>query len=387
MNNLKISTKLSVAFSVLLFLLLSVILLCSAKFGAMQSNLDQVVNENEERIELAAEMQTAVQNVSRIVRNIALLQDPLAQDAQYQQLQLERAHYDDASRLLEPHVVTAEGHALFTQICALRDRARDANDRVRLLALAGKRSEAVDLLVGQVDAPNAEWRKVLQEFQQLQKSRNKQRYADAVRQIEDAKREIDVVGALALLAGIAFAASIARSIRRPITDAIELLRQVADGDLRGNIPTERKDEIGHLMAELCRMQRKLSAILVDVQLAADDVVAKRSAQAASDINKLISGSVERVTSGGQLVEAAGKTMREVVGSIASVSAHVARISAASEDQSVGVSQIKEAIKELDNVTQSNAALVAENALLSHKLSQRAGALVESISVFKFQNAH
>ena len=80
-------------------------------------------------------------------------------------------------------------------------------------------------------------------------------------------------------------------------------------------------------------------------------------------------------------------MREVVGSIASVSAHVARISAASEDQSVGVSQIKEAIKELDNVTQSNAALVAENALLSHKLSQRAGALVESISVFKFQNAH
>jgi len=515
MNDLKISTKLSLAFSVLLFLLLCVILLCSAKFRAMQQNLDQVVNENEQRIALAAEMQTAVQNVSRIVRNIALLQDPLAQDAQYQQLQLERAHYDDASRQLEPHVVTDEGRALFAKICALRDTARDANDSVRLLAIDGKRNEAVNLLMRQADRPTAEWRDSLQAFQQLQKSRNKARYRDAVSQIETAKREIDLVGVLALLAGIAFAASIARSIRRPIADAIALLKQVADGDLRGYIPSNRRDEVGSLLAELARMQHKLSATLLDVQLAADDVaanssaintqnndlserterqasaleqtaaameelnaavrtnadgalvanriasdastvaykggqvvaevvdtmaqindaskmigeivslinsiafqtnilalnaaveaaragdqgrgfavvatevrnLAKRSAQAASEINALISASVERVDSGGKLVDAAGKTMREVVYSIESVSAHVARISAASEDQSVGVSQIREAIKELDDVTQSNAALVAENALLSHNLSQRAGALVESISVFKFQGAH
>jgi methyl-accepting chemotaxis protein len=111
-------------------------------------------------------------------------------------------------------------------------------------------------------------------------------------------------------------------------------------------------------------------------------LAQRSAQAAKQINELITASVQRVGEGSALVDQAGTTMGEVVASIERVSQLMAAISQASVEQSAGVAQVGEAVNQMDTTTQQNAALVEESAAASDSLKSQAGQLVQAVSVFR-----
>ncbi len=115
-------------------------------------------------------------------------------------------------------------------------------------------------------------------------------------------------------------------------------------------------------------------------------LAQRSAEAAKEIKSLISTSVERVEQGTSLVDQAGSTMKEVVASIKRVTDIMGEISAASVEQSTGVAQVGEAITQMDQATQQNAALVEESAAAAESLKGQARKLVEEVAVFKL-NAH
>jgi methyl-accepting chemotaxis protein len=111
-------------------------------------------------------------------------------------------------------------------------------------------------------------------------------------------------------------------------------------------------------------------------------LAGRSADAAKEIKRLITASVERVEQGTALVDQAGVTMTEVVSSIKRVTDIMGEISAASAEQSAGVAQVGEAITQMDQVTQQNAALVEESAAAAESLKGQAQQLVSAVSVFK-----
>ncbi len=115
-------------------------------------------------------------------------------------------------------------------------------------------------------------------------------------------------------------------------------------------------------------------------------LAGRSADAAKEIKSLINASVERVEQGSTLVGQAGTTMTEVVSSIRRVTDIMGEISAASNEQSLGVSQVGEAVTQMDQVTQQNAALVEEMAAAATSLSSQAGDLVQAVSIFKLVGA-
>jgi methyl-accepting chemotaxis protein-1 (serine sensor receptor) len=111
-------------------------------------------------------------------------------------------------------------------------------------------------------------------------------------------------------------------------------------------------------------------------------LAGRSADAAKEIKSLIDASVERVKQGSALVDQAGTTMTEVESSIRRVTDIMGEISAASNEQSLGVSQVGEAVTQMDHVTQQNAALVEEMAAAATSLSSQADDLVQAVSIFK-----
>ena len=115
-------------------------------------------------------------------------------------------------------------------------------------------------------------------------------------------------------------------------------------------------------------------------------LAGRSAEAAKEIKTLINASVERVERGSALVNEAGSTMSEVVGSIRRVSDIVGEISAASSAQNQGVVQIGKAIQQMDQVTQQNAALVEQMAAAASSLKGQAHGLVETVAVFQLAPA-
>ena len=111
-------------------------------------------------------------------------------------------------------------------------------------------------------------------------------------------------------------------------------------------------------------------------------LAQRSAGAAREIKELISASVHDVERGNALVERAGKTMEDVVTAVRRVNDIMGEISNASREQSLGVAQVGEAVSQMDQTTQQNAALVEEMAAAAASLRSQAQELVEGVAVFK-----
>ncbi|WP_322005527.1 methyl-accepting chemotaxis protein [Paraburkholderia tropica] len=115
-------------------------------------------------------------------------------------------------------------------------------------------------------------------------------------------------------------------------------------------------------------------------------LAQRSATAAKEIKDLIATSVERVNNGTALVDDAGRTMSEIVQSVRRVADLMGEITAASGEQRTGIEQVSQAVSQMDEVTQQNAALVEEASAAAQSLSTQAGALRELVSVFKVSGA-
>ncbi|AVO42203.1 methyl-accepting chemotaxis protein [Simplicispira suum] len=115
-------------------------------------------------------------------------------------------------------------------------------------------------------------------------------------------------------------------------------------------------------------------------------LAGRSADAAKEIKALIGASVERVETGSRLVQEAGTTMEDIVQSVQRVTDMIGEITAASTEQSSGISQVNQAVGNLDQMTQQNAALVEESAAAAQSLREQAEQLAQVVSTFKLGGA-
>jgi methyl-accepting chemotaxis protein len=115
-------------------------------------------------------------------------------------------------------------------------------------------------------------------------------------------------------------------------------------------------------------------------------LAQRSAAAAKEIKGLISDSVEKVEDGSKLVSEAGRTMDEIVVSVKRVTDIMSEITAASVEQSAGIDQVNQAITQMDEVTQQNAALVEEAAAAAESLEEQAATLAETVAQFRIDGA-
>ncbi len=111
-------------------------------------------------------------------------------------------------------------------------------------------------------------------------------------------------------------------------------------------------------------------------------LAQRSAAAAKEIKTLIGDSVDKVDAGTRLVDAAGKTMDEIVGAVKGVTDLIAEIAAASQEQSSGIAQVNQAVTQMEQVVQQNASLVEEATAATESMKDQAGALLQTVSRFK-----
>jgi len=110
-------------------------------------------------------------------------------------------------------------------------------------------------------------------------------------------------------------------------------------------------------------------------------LARRSSDAARQIKSLIGESVEKVDVGSRLVKQAGAAMDDIVGSVKRVADLIGEIGAAGREQEAGILQINQAISQMDNVTQENAALVEEAAAAAQALNDQAVVLTQVVGVF------
>ena len=110
-------------------------------------------------------------------------------------------------------------------------------------------------------------------------------------------------------------------------------------------------------------------------------LAKRSAEAAKEIKQLIGQSVQSVENGSAQVAQAGQSMQDIVASVRRVSDLIGEITASSGEQRDGIAQVSQAVTQLDQMTQQNAALVEQSSAAAAAMREQAGRLAEAVAVF------
>ncbi len=110
-------------------------------------------------------------------------------------------------------------------------------------------------------------------------------------------------------------------------------------------------------------------------------LAQRSAAAAKEIKELIDESVASVEAGQAQVDESGRTISEVVSSVRHLTDLMGEIASASDEQHQGIEQVNQAIAQMDEVTQQNAALVEQAAAAASALREQATHLVRQVAAF------
>lgn len=110
-------------------------------------------------------------------------------------------------------------------------------------------------------------------------------------------------------------------------------------------------------------------------------LAKRSADAAKEINQLINTCVSNMDTGSRQVDQASTVMQDIVTSVAQVTQIMGEITSASDEQSAGINQISQAVNEMDLVTQQNAAMVEEAAMAAGELEVQSDSLEKLVAQF------
>ncbi|MDP2028117.1 MAG: methyl-accepting chemotaxis protein [Thiobacillus sp.] len=111
-------------------------------------------------------------------------------------------------------------------------------------------------------------------------------------------------------------------------------------------------------------------------------LAQRSAGAAKEIKTLIIDSVAQVDLGRKLVNEAGEAIDDVVTSVQLVVEIMEGSATASQEQSAGIAQINQAVSQMDEMTQQNAALVEQSAAASESLQDQAAKLATLVDTFR-----
>jgi aerotaxis receptor len=115
-------------------------------------------------------------------------------------------------------------------------------------------------------------------------------------------------------------------------------------------------------------------------------LAQRSATAAKEIKTLIDMSISKVQAGTALTNSAGVTMGQVIESVSKVSRVMGEISHSTREQSNGIGQVNQAVIQIDDITQQNAALVEQAAAAAGNLAEQTRYVSQAIAIFKLQHA-
>jgi methyl-accepting chemotaxis protein len=511
---MKIGHRLTLGFAVVLGLSILTTIICILKLHAVadaaQTMLDEPIRKERLASDWSRNIDVAVNRTSAIVKS---------SDQRLGAFFAKKAAEITASsaaivQKLEPLLTEEKEKQAYAKALVVRKEYLASRERAIKLKAEGKLEEAEQVVdKGYLPASEA-YQALVAEFLQLQRNRLDALGAEITAVEKQSQQAVILLAVLCVALGIVCSWWLTRSITRPVRDAVEAAKRVADGDLSGRIDVSSKDEIGELQSALQHMNKNLLRLVGEIRTGSDAIatassqiasgnldlssrteqqasslqetassmeeltttvaqnadnarqastlavsasevadrggvvvaqvvdtmasinesskkivdiisvidgiafqtnilalnaaveaarageqgrgfavvasevrnLAQRSAGAAKEIKTLINDSVAKVDGGAQLVDQAGATMKEIVGSVKRVTDIIGEITSATEEQTTGIGQINQAIAQMDQVTQQNAALVEQAAAASGAMQDQAAQLAQTVSVFKLDGA-
>ncbi|MDM0033577.1 methyl-accepting chemotaxis protein [Variovorax sp. J22P271] len=276
MKNWKISVRLGMGFAALLTLLMVVTAIGLQQTAGLSNQISTITEVGDAKLQALGKVEVAIGLRAIAARNLALVPDPEKQQAE---LALARAAQADIesglARLSEimqaPANASAQERQMLEQLRAFEARYIPIAAKVVELATSQKVEQAVKVLgqdcmplLRQVVSHSAAFQKLLKEGAERDTAVAQSAYLHA-------RNLMVAISVLSLAAGILLAWTLTRSITRPISEAVSVARQVAQGDLSARIEVRDSSEAGQMMQALKEMNASLAKVVAEVRQGTDSI--------------------------------------------------------------------------------------------------------------------
>ena len=285
MNQLKISTRLAVAFAVMVLMLVALGAVALVRSAHQRAELKDVVDVRIPIIKALDALNDGVNEQAIQLRNLAIFTSEAIVKSATSQIAAASADVDVQYTTLNTLVSSEKGKELMARMQQRRGDFLKLRDQYLTTLQQGQRDEALKLLEEQLRPAQRAYMAAIDEQYEYQFKRTVDAGALAESAALALQRDVLIAAALAIGIAIFLAITIIRSITRPLAQAVEAADRVAGGDLSGQIVVQSKDETGHLLSALQRMQQSLVNTVSTVRQNAEGV-ASASAQIASGNNDL-----------------------------------------------------------------------------------------------------
>jgi methyl-accepting chemotaxis protein len=299
-KNLKIGVRLGIGFGLMVLLLVIVSSLAYLRVGQLNSEIENMVNDKFPKTEMANEILGQINVTARAIRNAMLVKTPEAAQQELDRLMAARKKTGELFEKLEKMITSEEGKKVFAKTQETRKlTVADQNQAIEVFK-AGKRDEAVDLLITKVRKSQGDYLTAVEELIKFQSDLMAKSGKAADELAGATEQMILTLSIVAILIAIGFGFWVTISITRPISEAAAAANELAEGNLTIKIKSDSKDETGMLMAAMGAMVDKLTQIISEVNVASDALnnaagQVSETAQSLSQSSSEQAASVEETT--------------------------------------------------------------------------------------------
>jgi len=282
MNELKLSTRLTLGFGALTLLIALTAGMTLARLPTIEGAFHKVTDERIPRVAVLNEVKGNLNQIGLSMRNMVIMSDADEQKKQVEQVLAARKTIGDDLDKLKTEIGSERGKALLAKVLDARAAYIPAQAKFIDLVETGKAGEAKAHLLGVARPLQLAYFATVDDLIKLQGDLTKESAAEATDAMTAIKTALWISAGIALLAALALAIWIIRSVMRQLgadpADAAALAQSVAAGDLSVRINLRQGDTTS-LMAQLKEMQTSLSSVVSSVR-GNSESVATASAQIA-----------------------------------------------------------------------------------------------------------
>ena len=298
-KNLKIGVRLGLGFAFVLVLLAISSGLAYVRIGQIDDAIDNVVENKFPMTVWANNINTNINVIARALRNSLLVKGDDVK-SELERVELARKVISENIDKLGKNVHSEGGKKAFARMVEARKIFVADQDRFLELQKAGKREEAVELLVTKLRKTQAEYIKAVDQMFDHQVESMKQTGEGAGRLAMQTQNIVLVLGLAAIALAALFAWWVTRSITKPLNEAVHVADELASGNLTVKIEVDSRDETGLLKRSMSNMVGKLSSIIGEVNTASEALnnaagQVSQTAQSLSQSSSEQAASVEETT--------------------------------------------------------------------------------------------
>ena len=284
-NNMKIGTRLAVAFSAVLLITLVISILSYTRMGLMNHNTDRIVDDLSPRTESAHKIIGNVNFVSSAIRNTLLFIDTKMINDEIDRIHNTQKDTDALISNLEARTDTDEGKALIGKIKVQRQQFADSLEKLIKLG-QNDGAAATAYMINEFRPINDAYLSSIHDLIEYQSKLMKQGGDASRASYTDSRNFLIVLTVLAVLISAALGIWIIRSITGNLRRAVGIATAVSKGDLTQRIEIATNDEVGHLLKALVVMNSNLTGIVSEVRNSTESIntASREIAQGNNDLS-------------------------------------------------------------------------------------------------------